>query len=653
MKNIKLKISIFCIGILFVSLAVVGVIAAYLNYSSTIDSLNQTMTETVKVASNQVDAVLEQYRALATELANGDFDVNDRRLFSRFTETKERHGFTTVERTDAKGIAYSNKIDISDRDYFTQAKNTGKAYVSDLVVRKDDGTMNIFISAPIMKENQFDGIVFIGVDATFLCDIVSNISVGKSGNASMLSGDGTTIGYSDVQLVLDQYNTQNEYQADPSLEELAALEREAISGKSGFGGYSYGGVDKFMAYAPIENTNGWVIYVSVVQSEFLKTTNASVLYTMLLSFVALIIASVLVLRMSNNIVNPIKACIARIVALSQGDLKSEIPTVKTKDETKLLADATSAIASTIDQIIGDVSWEIGELAKGNFNFESQVPNLYIGDFVPMQIAMKDVVKKLTEIIIQINQSSDQVASGSSQVASGAQALSQGATEQASSVEELAATINEISSHVTENANYAYEAKEQSHETTFELEKGKQQMEQLTKAMDRMNHSSAEIGKIIKTIEDIAFQTNILALNAAVEAARAGAAGKGFAVVADEVRNLASKSAEASKNTAILIQTTLNAVKDGTTIADETALSIEKIVESSKKSAQLVDQIANASQEQATSISQVTQGIDQISSVVQNNSATAEESAAASEELSGQAQILKDLIGQFKLKDFNS
>jgi methyl-accepting chemotaxis protein len=332
--------------------------------------------------------------------------------------------------------------------------------------------------------------------------------------------------------------------------------------------------------------------------------------------------------------------------LAQGNLNTAMTGNYMGQNGQIKEDMNKTIAFLKDYV-QEISQILEKVSEGDFNQE--ITNEYLGDFVNIKYAINNITAHLSEILTEIGNSANQVESGARQISDGGQALAQGTTEQASSIQELSASIDEVAEETKKNAQNANAANERTLEVRATAEEGNKQMGDMVKAMSEINDSSNNISKIIKVIDDIAFQTNILALNAAVEAARAGQHGKGFAVVAEEVRTLAARSAEAAKETTGLIEGSIDKVEAGTKIANNTAESLEEILSSVAKVTDLVSSIAMASNDQATSIAQITQGIEQVSQVVQTNSATAEESAAASEELSGQAELLKNMVSRFKLK----
>lgn len=383
-------------------------------------------------------------------------------------------------------------------------------------------------------------------------------------------------------------------------------------------------------------------------SKAINTRNTAILIVAVITILALVFTVSITTRLTRMIVGPVKQIKDAMENLENGEFSKVNLTYESKDELGQVCNSARGMVERLSFIIHDLGEGLEAASEGDFTRSSANDNAYVGEFAPLAASTYKIMRGLSETMNKINMAADQVSSGSDQVSAGAQALSQGATEQASSIQQLSATLTEISGKITENAQNALEARKEADNVNTEVGASNEQMNSMISAMGDISSKSNEIGKIIKTIEDIAFQTNILALNAAVEAARAGNAGKGFAVVADEVRSLAQKSSQAAQDTTALIEETIRSVETGVTIADQTAYAMQQVVKDVAKAVSLIDEIAQASQEQATSVEQVTLGIDQISSVVQTNSATAEESAAASEELSSQAALMKELVSVFHL-----
>lgn len=348
---------------------------------------------------------------------------------------------------------------------------------------------------------------------------------------------------------------------------------------------------------------------------------------------------------TRSITRPIRELEAASRQMAQGHLKIDVK-YSSKDELGSLAHSMREMSDKIFNYMNAISGAMRRLAEGNLELPDY--EAFQGDFLPVQESLLIVIRSLNETISEINMFSDQVASGSDQVASGAQVLSEGVISQAASAEEVASTMSEISQQVSENAENSQLVKASADKMAESLLVCNQQMQEMKTAMKQINAYSIQIKDIIKIIDDIAFQTNILALNAAVEAGRAGESGKGFSVVAREVRNLASKSSDASKSTEALIEQSLAAVQYGTNLAEETAASLVRIVDGTDEMISKVNQIADASKKQAAATEMVSISIDQISDIVQTNSATAEEAAAASEELYGESQLLKNRVSRFKL-----
>ena len=400
-----------------------------------------------------------------------------------------------------------------------------------------------------------------------------------------------------------------------------------------------------------------LVDIGKVASAEAKSQYTSARVTGLVSIILMILIGAGTVAFSNVIrttitgimLKPIQELESAAEKLKAGQLDVEI-NYESPDELGKLAGNFRQACKTLEVIVQDTSYLLGEMAEGNFNVSSNNPQIYIGNFKQQYESMSKLKHELSDTMTQINEASEQVASGSGQLAGGAQALAEGATDQAGAVEELTATVESVSGIAESSAESASGAYQMVRTAVEQADQSREELQALTNAMERISSTSQEIQNIIGSIEEIASQTNLLSLNASIEAARAGEAGKGFAVVADQIGKLAGDSAQAAVNTRDLIEKSLQEIENGNQITEKTVAALNKILESMNDFANAAKGASESSTEQADMLKQIEQGIEQISSVVQSNSAAAEETSATSQELSAQSEGLKNLVGRFKLAE---
>ena len=555
--------------------------------------------------------------------------------------------YMSAEDLDKKSVMAYQYSFYKDSSWYNGAKESGDMVLTDVYSDTLHPEIQmISLGNPITDENnQFVGAVILDINTKVFSTIQQTDARFPSLATNILDANGSFL-YSmkekaigkKLEEVLDKDTYEMLRQNMDKEEPFTATVVNAV------------GVKEKMYFRPltIHGSTLWSM-ISIADSEFMAARNQLILMCAIFSIVGLLILIAISFFLIKRALNPLQGIALAGKAVAEGNFDVKV-SYDRQDEIGDLASAIQSVMQHVREIISDLSDKLSELAKGNFRVSLENTEQYPGAYRPLLNSLQEISNDLNKTMAEIKTSAREVNAGAEQVSSGAQGLSQGATEQASSIEELSATVNDISEHIKKTAENTRLANTEAQNAGKEVSHSDKQMQQMKAAMENINQKSGEISKIIKTIDDIAFQTNILALNAAIEAARAGVAGKGFAVVADEVGNLAQKSANAAKDTTMLIEETLQAVEQGTVLADSTAESLQRVVTGASKVTELVNQIAEASVEQSRAVEQVSTGIDQISSVVQSNTATAEESAAASEELSGQANILNELVGRFQLKE---
>ena len=548
------------------------------------------------------------------------------------------------EDLDKRAITNHPYSNYQDEIYYKAVKEKGSTFITPVYgdITKPEERM-FAIYHPIMKDNQFMGAILLDVKEDILLAASKTDEDYSSMFVNIIDGEG---------LIHSKKETVNGKTLKELLPEKASTAiAEKMESKEAFALniVNEHGQARREYYYPIDMEGStWWTRLSISHQDYSKEVDRLRNVGIVAGFSTVFVLAFACALLIGYFLKPLQKVVEVGEKLSVGDFDMNL-SYKSKDEIGKLMHSMGDVVSRIRSIIGDLSEKLNQLAQGNFNVEMNNAEYYSGAYRPLFDSINNISTDLSGTMAEIQQSAVKVNSGAEQVSSSAQGLSQGATEQASSIEELSATMNDISAKIQETAGTTREASRLSNMAGQSVMVSNEKMREMSLAMEEITEKSQEISKIIKTIDDIAFQTNILSLNAAIEAARAGAAGKGFAVVADEVGNLAQKSAKAAQNTSSLIEETIEAVNKGVRISEETAESLAEVVTRAGKINDLIDIASSASEEQARGVSQLSVGIDQISSVVQSNTATAEESAAASEELSGQAHILSDLVGRFRLR----
>lgn len=632
---------------MLVGSVLIGVITALLNAAGIDDMMTKTLGPATQMAADAVEWRMDNYWTALQEAAASDIfresapDAPE--LVPVRDEIASRNGFIYTGKMDADGLS-STGYSYAEEEYFQQCKENMKPYISDIM---NDGQRMIFLlEVPIIIDGRFEGVVYGGINADFLSDIVVNLSMGNDGVAYILDNKGNVIGHRERSVVESGSNMIEAAKTDAGVADVAAVNQRMIQGETGFGAYNFYGDNKFVGFAPIDGNQEWSIAIEASQREFKSTLDRSILLTILVVFLVVLATFPVAVLVGRSISGPIRACVLRLEKLAEGDLHTASPVVRSRDETAELTKALDTTMHRLNDVVQDVSHHLGKMGQGDFR--ENITRTYRGDFVAIEKSMKAIHGSLKDTLLQISQSAETVASSAGQVSTGAQSLSQGATEQASAIHELSSTVTGIAQNARQTAAAAEEAGLFANQADAQLGISVDYVKELNSAMEKISSSSAEISKIISTIEGIAFQTNILALNASVEAARAGSAGKGFAVVSSEVRSLASKSDEAAKATKELIESSITTVMEGSQVVSRVTESLNKANSIAQNVSVKMNVVVEAVESQTEAISQVTDGINQISSVVQDTSSTSVESAATSQELSKQSLLMNNLVRKFRL-----
>ncbi len=605
--------------------------------SSLVTAYSLNISNNIKKLANELDSAKKN-----TALYDEKFLIGTR--ITTLTTVAASTGFKSLDIADSTGKTYSD-MDISAEEYFTGAMD-GKLVITAPQIRKTSGSSLALEENSIIMSSKIDNVLFKGVlygvvDSLYFSNGFDTIDGAEIGNnIVVLDKNGQVMAATDTVQVASFVNyTTSEVKGYNKLAE------KMMTGEEGYINYSVDGVNYLAAYAPIQGTDGWTIAVSLNYSVIESKLVLNIVIGLVMAAIIIVAGVVVSLIVANKISNPIAAVSERLRLLSEGDITTEFDIVTPNDETRVLTESLSTTISELHKYIGDIRNVLACIANGDLRVHSDIE--YRGDFVELGNSLEVINRSLNKSFIAVKQSVDSIMSGSEQVSEGSQSLSETAIKQAEAVDEIVSTIDGIKVKADATVTTSTDVLGYTNEANNNAQVGADQMKDLMAAIDDIKEKSDAISAVIKTIDSIAFQTNILAINASIEAARAGEAGRGFSVVAEEVGNLATMTADAVKQTAALITDSVAAVEKGTAIADKAEMAIKSIVDDVNKVYDHMQDIVNAANEQNAAVEQIITGISRINDGMHDTTATAEESAASSVQLADLASALSDEIDHFK------